>query len=105
DSRGLRERFGQEYSGNERITRKMAGKNRIVLRKTRFTFRGKPRLAGIQLLDENERRPMRKAGEQVRGQKQLSVNEISKLPAAPDPRDADAVAVVIQRGIGKLRRR
>src|SRR5439155_3568133 len=34
-----------------------------------------------------------------------AVNEVGKLPTSPDPCDPDPVAVVIERRIGKLRRR
>jgi len=71
DSGGLRERFGQDHPGNNRIIREMAGKNGIVLCKMRFAFRRNPRLTRSQLFDKNERGPMRKAGEELGGQRSV----------------------------------
>ena len=61
DAGGLGERLSQDDTGDERITGKMAGENRIVGRKNRRALGVLARLAVAHLPNENERRTMRKA--------------------------------------------
>ena len=60
----LRERFRQDHAGDERIAREMASEHRIVAREARRALRELARLAVEQLPNENERRPMRKRGDE-----------------------------------------
>ena len=59
DPRRLRERFRQDDTGNERITRKMSREDRIVRGERRNRFRENTGLALDQLAHENKRRAMR----------------------------------------------
>ena len=61
DTGGLGKRLSQDDAGDERITRKMAGENRIAGRKNRRALGALARLAVAHLPNENERRTMRKA--------------------------------------------
>ena len=64
DTGGLGKRLSQDDAGDERITRKMAGENRIAGRKNRRALGALARLAVAHLPNENERRTMGKKGDE-----------------------------------------
>ena len=61
DPGGLRERFRQDHTRDERISRKMPGEHRIARVEKRPAFRRNARIHGDDVADENKRRPMREA--------------------------------------------
>ena len=67
DASRLRERLGQDDSGNQWIIRKMAGEDRIVRGKRRDRFRQNTRVALDQFAHENKRRSMRQTEVGKRG--------------------------------------
>ena len=68
DSSRLRERFGQDHSRNKRVSRKMSGEHRIIVREMRFAFCRSTGFALDQLPDEDKRRSMRQAEEVISDQ-------------------------------------
>lgn len=61
DPRRLRKRFRQDDAGNQRITRKMTGEDRIVRGKRRDRFRGDTGIALDQVAHENKWRAVGEA--------------------------------------------
>ena len=59
DAGRLRERLGQDDAGNQWITRKMTGEDRIIRGKRRSSFRESARVALDQFAHEDKRRSMR----------------------------------------------
>ena len=67
DPGGLGQRFGQDDTGNERISREMTGKHRVVAREKSGALRLLARFATKQLPNENKRRPVGEAREVIAG--------------------------------------
>jgi hypothetical protein len=100
--------FREDNTRDERVPRKMAREHRIAAAKRACAFGGHSGSAGKQLLHKDERRPMGQRIQPVTYHSSLpisAINEIRKFPAAVDPTDTGAVAVVVERGLGELRRR
>src|SRR6185369_13724514 len=66
DAGGLRERFGQDHSRNERVSGKVTGKHRIVSGKDHGALRGDAGIARDNFTNKNKWRPMRKAEDMTR---------------------------------------
>ena len=69
DTRRLSERLGQNYARHQRITWKMSGKHRIILRKFCFALSRHAGITRDQSSHKNKGRPMRQAEEVTSDQK------------------------------------